>query len=1850
MVNILILLITLLSLLFSQSISAQLPNDPLIVHGHAHIDVTGHHMTITNTPNTILNWQNFSIGPQDSVYFQQQDTASQILNRVTGNDPSHILGNLSSNGHVWLVNPYGVLFGPNARIDVAGLVASTLDISNIDFLASRNQFYSTNNLGEVRNQGDIQTTLGGRVWLVGNQVKNEGVIQTPSGQIALAAGNSIELVDSGAPNVVVRIKAPENQTVNLGSLIASNGGSIDLHGSIVNQEGIVRANSLSTDAAGHVVLTANQISLAANSETQADKGLVQIQADTLNSRGKVNAANINFSTQNISQQGQIIAPGGNVNLNATGVTELYGLVDVSNLDGVGGNIHVRTEKLQGTAGGALRADGNQGGHIRVESFQSAAFSSMMTALGNTQGGHIEVTGDRIFLLNADINATGGEQGGKIHLGGGWQGGGELPHAREVFIGKGSEINASGSSQSNSIGGEIAVWSTQRSDHYGSLLAKEGGRIELSSQGQIYQAGDIQVGRGGTVLYDPKNLIITDNPPSSLEVVRLLTSGSVSNLNLSSVDKFGSSIALSGNLLAVGAPGDELNNGAVWLFDGAGVNGSLTWKAKVEPGTGTNNLGFGGSVALGESDGTTYLAVGVEGDPADGTSALQSGQGNPGAVYIYSNVNTIAGNPDQAPIHKLKYDGVFYDTAGNQGHQTTLSYGRSVAFQSGFLIVSAPEAESVFVHKITDLISNNDNPLLKIKGCDNSYGDCNINSGWIKFCNGDASCDDLSKGRTDTIGGFGRSLSLDSVGGDLRLAVGAPRDFCLNGTTVNCGAVFLYNLGPANDLTAQDQPTIINAIGSDLATSVYPSQVTFGINKEFGAGVSLDGDSLVVKGISLSDPIYVFNNVYSQPTFNKALAKSDFSNLDASDGFGSALLLDSANDRLFVGYNGYSTGGAVYLLTGILTGTNSAGSVQPPIAFRDAPASGTSYITPATLKNQLDQGSNVTLQANNDIVVESPVIVNSEGVGGNLVLQAGRNVTFIEGISTDSGDLIVVAGDPGANLSDKDPGTPTLRINSNVNLNIGDGRATLAAVNGNFINNNSDSAITGRWHIYADAFNTSIEGFSIASFNRHFNQVYVPGSVPDYATSGNWFLYRQAPLLFVGAGVETITYNDMIPVFKPVITGFLPGDNLDNATISGVPVWSVAGDYSTSSKPVKGAHDVIYTNGLVSEQGYQFADNTSSIDELTVNAKTLVASNFTATSKIYDGNLSTEVDGSLSILGKVENDIVTLTGKGSFDDKNVGNDKRVTINYPDVLLDGDDKGNYVLANFDSITTVANISPKVLTAGNFVAVNKIYNDKFDATLVNGSGSSNEVISGDNVTFVGGIGTFQDKNVGTNIPVTITGVSLEGADRKNYVLGDIQSTTANISPATLTHKANPTTRFIGTELSGFTGTFDGFEGDDNLQNDVSGQLVWKTSANNTSLPGSYPINAEGITARNYILVPAESNKTALTLTAFNSTIRQGTTDTSIQGTNTALLGTKAILDSASEGKVADVTTYTSASMGSGFGRLTLANMSHEDMLRLIDFRRDFKEKLFSDAIYELEIDPSLSDIPVCTNLSELNLGACRISDAQREELKSIALRKKDSKRIGKYKARVASLPEIERKFVVVIGIDQYADKAIPSLDNAISDASAVSQLFADKLGYEVQVIKNATRAEIIKTINQLAAEVEINDSVVVYYAGHGYLNRKTGTGYWIPADASSKDPATWISNNSISEMLTEIRSKQMVMISDSCYSGSLTKEQGVGVSGGVKPADILTKRSVVVMASGGDEPVADEGKNGHSIFAWYLMEALNNVDSWKIGTNIFERIQTDVMKSFPQTPQYGAAISAGHQIGGDYLFEFRQLERTQ
>jgi filamentous hemagglutinin family protein len=146
------------------------PLTPTVVAGSATFQSTANALTVTNTNGTVINWKSFSIGSGEITRFIQSNAASQVLNRVTGGNPSLILGALQSNGRVFLINQNGVAFGPGAQVDVGGLVVSSLGLSNADFAAGRLNFTQQEGAGSVINQGVIRTASGGLVALVAPNV------------------------------------------------------------------------------------------------------------------------------------------------------------------------------------------------------------------------------------------------------------------------------------------------------------------------------------------------------------------------------------------------------------------------------------------------------------------------------------------------------------------------------------------------------------------------------------------------------------------------------------------------------------------------------------------------------------------------------------------------------------------------------------------------------------------------------------------------------------------------------------------------------------------------------------------------------------------------------------------------------------------------------------------------------------------------------------------------------------------------------------------------------------------------------------------------------------------------------------------------------------------------------------------------------------------------------------------------------------------------------------------------------------------------------------------------------------------------------------------------------------------------------------------------------------------------------------------------------------------------------------------------------------------------------------------------------------------------------------------------
>ncbi|EOG3230651.1 filamentous hemagglutinin N-terminal domain-containing protein, partial [Salmonella enterica] len=220
-----------ISLFPGMSVAADLPSGGQIVAGQGSISTSGNQMTIRQqTQNMAASWHSFDIGRNNTVQFIQPDSSSVALNRVTGASGSQIMGTLKANGQVFILNPNGVLFGKDAKVNVAGLVASTKNISDADFMRGQYTLSGSGKAGaQVINQGSLTATKGGYIVLAGEQVSNRGVIHTPSGKTVLAAGRTVTLqLDNGGLTSVVVNGSVVNALVENHGLISATDGSVYL--------------------------------------------------------------------------------------------------------------------------------------------------------------------------------------------------------------------------------------------------------------------------------------------------------------------------------------------------------------------------------------------------------------------------------------------------------------------------------------------------------------------------------------------------------------------------------------------------------------------------------------------------------------------------------------------------------------------------------------------------------------------------------------------------------------------------------------------------------------------------------------------------------------------------------------------------------------------------------------------------------------------------------------------------------------------------------------------------------------------------------------------------------------------------------------------------------------------------------------------------------------------------------------------------------------------------------------------------------------------------------------------------------------------------------------------------------------------------------------------------------------------------------------------------------------------------------------------------------------------------------------------------------------------------------------
>ncbi len=378
--------------------AAGVPTGPSVVAGRASVSSPSSTSTVVTetSQKAIIDWQSFSIASGSNVQFVQPNASSIVLNRVVGSSPSEILGNLAANGQVWLINGNGVLFGHGSQIDVGGLIATTADIQNGDFLAGNYNFTSASanpNAGVV-NQGTIRAADGGYVSLAGPTVANAGLISANLGTVVLAGARTFTVDFTGDNLLRFAIDSPVDTTPG------GTGGSA--------QSGLVSNSGTISAAGGQITLTAraarNIVDNVISSTGVVDASSVSVRGGEVILDGGDGGVSVAGTVSASGSQGGSISVGGgsvaltDATLNATGAQG-------------GGSITVGSQSAQAvtvdshsTLDASARQSGN-GGSISVVS-QNTRFYGSANAKGGAlsgDGGNIETSGNLLDVAGASID-------------------------------------------------------------------------------------------------------------------------------------------------------------------------------------------------------------------------------------------------------------------------------------------------------------------------------------------------------------------------------------------------------------------------------------------------------------------------------------------------------------------------------------------------------------------------------------------------------------------------------------------------------------------------------------------------------------------------------------------------------------------------------------------------------------------------------------------------------------------------------------------------------------------------------------------------------------------------------------------------------------------------------------------------------------------------------------------------------------------------------------------------------------------------------------------------------------------------------------------------------------------------------------------------------------------------------------------------------------------------------------------------------------------------------------------------------------------------------------------------------
>ncbi len=1420
------------------------------------------------TPKLAINWQQFGSAAGEHIQFNQPGASAIALNRVVGNEQSQLMGSLSANGQVFILNPNGILFGKGAQVNVGGLVASTLNMSDADFMAGNYRFAGSNSSGKIENHGNLSTN-GGIIALIAPAVENQGNITAHGGQVALTAGSQVTLTPQGQLyGITVDAGAVQAQITN-GGIIAAEGGKIHLtakawdalSSALIKHSGQIEATTSALNEKGEVILLADmqhgttEVSgsiRAKGTHAGTDGGFIET------SGAQVNVADsARISTQaNGGKTGiwlidptdyTIAATGGNMtgaalytNLGNTDVTiqtqaEGSGNGDIFVNDAVSWNANTTlTLNAYRNININRQMDGGSAGKLALEYGQGAV------ADGNTA----------TYNVNAPVNLAAGDNF-STKLG---SNGMPITYTVITSVGEASHATASGN---NTLQGMAHADNLAKSYALGadidanSTSGWEGGKgfAPIGANANSFSGNFDGLGHKIT------NLTINRTDENHVGLFGMADEyGAISNIGL-----VGASVT-----------------GSQELVGGSSVGGLV----------GSNSATISNSYVTGTVTGLD--AGGLVGFNSGAISNSYATANITGARYV----GGLVGGQESGQIIDSFAKG---DVAGRDNS----SVGGLLGFQYGSNVLRSYATGAVTGGKssaVGGLVGQNSGSIWQSYATGAVSGNQNANVGGL-----------VGQGR----GPIWQSYATGAVSGDQNANVGGLVGYVQNGEISQS-----YATGEVHGNNAASAGGLVGYVEDSSITNSYWDKETTKQSNACGAGTCSDANA---QGLSTVEAFKQAN--YTIDENNQFNFTTDWYMVEDQ----TRPLLRAFNAQVAGTENGKNIyyisnlmqlqgmaadlGGVYYLTKDIdasPTATSVAAGSNAPSNQSDvwggkgfAPIGKYTWNNPATsftgkfdglghsisglAINRTSQNHVGLFGATDKALIQNVGLVGGSvkggtyDVGGLVGYQSGGTVSnsFTTGsvIGTYDvgglvGQLIGIGAITNSYATGSVRGTSNigglvgLNQNGSISYSYATGGVSGSSSLGGLVGSQRDTATISNSYWNKDTTGQQLSAGTLTatyagktSFEMKQAGTFTGWSIDSAGGDGGkiWRIYEgyTSPLLkvFLKPLTVTATVSDNNKTYNgtnqnATVNNYsysTPDGTVDGAKILGTTTTS------NNSQRNAGSYVLAYGGGLYSIQsGYDILPN-ANLGTLIINKANLTLNAVTDT-KTYDGNTSSSQAVTQTGLQAGDN----FTATQSFDSKDVATATTLNINSGYSINDGNNGGNY---NVSTNSASGTISAKTVTVGSGItAVNKTYDGSTSAPLNTGGAVFTGVITGESLT-VTATGTFDNKNAADGKTVTLSNLALgngAGGLASNYQLannGNQSETTASIIAKALTITANDHSITYGDAAANNGVSYNGFIAGES-QSNLSGTLGYSYGYSQYGNVGSYTITPGGLSSSNYAI----------------------------------------------------------------------------------------------------------------------------------------------------------------------------------------------------------------------------------------------------------------------------------------------------------------------------------------------------------------------------------------------------------------